>query len=415
MKKEVAIEVSKEQWKEAQDKAFAKLNKKAKIDGFRPGKAPRKMYEKKYGVSDILNEAMEDILDKKYLEIITKENIKPLLQPKLDITKIDEDEFVAKIVFIVDSEVKLGDYKNLGVKKEKAKATKEEIDHEIYHILDKYAEVSIKDSDILEDKDIAIIDFEGFKDGVAFDGGKGENYSLEIGSHTFIPGFEEQLIGMKKGEGKEIKVTFPEDYMVADLKNQEVVFKVKLHEIKQRVVPEMNKEFFEDLAMEGINSKEDLEKMVKEEILAQKEADIENKYIDDLLAKASSNMEVEIDDELVDSEVDRMYHNFLDHMAMQGITEELYLQYANVKKEDILKDMRPEALNRIKYRYLLEEIAKVEKFEVTDKEASKEAKDMASKYNMTEEELLKEFGGLEMMKYDLKMKKAIECLKENNK
>jgi len=300
MKKVVTIKVNGQEWTEAQDKAFLKLNKNAKIDGFRPGKAPRKVFEKKYGVGDILSEAMEEIINKKYMEEMIGKKIIPLLQPKLDIVKIDENELEVNITCIVDPEVKLGEYKNLGVKKEKAKVTKEEIEHQIHHILEHYAEVVAKEEGSLEQGDIAIIDFEGFKDGVAFDGGKGENYSLEIGSHSFIPGFEEGLIGMKKNDTKELKLTFPKDYMAEELKGQEVTFKVKVNEIKQRVVPELTKEFFEDLDMDGVTNKQELENMVKEEIMTQKEADIENKYVDDLLEAASKNMKIEIDEELID-------------------------------------------------------------------------------------------------------------------
>ena len=219
---------------------------------------------------------------------------------------------------------------------------------------------------------------------------------------------------MAKDEEKDLELTFPEDYMSEELKGQKVVFKVKVNDIKTRVIPELNDEFFEDLGMDDVNNKEELEKIITEEITVRKEMDAENKYIDELLETASNNMKVEIEEELVLDEANRMYEQFLDKVAMQGLTEEIYLKYTNSTKEDILKSMEPEAENRIKYRYLLEAIIKEEKIKVTDKQAAKEAKELAEKYGMTSEEFLNELGGLEVLKYDMTMRKAIDCMKESN-
>ena len=283
---------------------------------------------------------------------------------------------------------------------------KEEIEHRIHHLLEDYAEIVQKDGKV-ENGDVAIIDFKGLKDGVAFDGGTAENYSLTIGSGTFIPGFEEAIIGMKKGEEKDIDLTFPEDYGAKELAGAKVVFKVKVNEIKERIVPELDKDFFLDLGMEGITNEKELRNQIEAEIKEQKEHENEHKYIDALLDKASSNMKVEIDDEIVDAEAERMYSEFMQRMSMQGINEEMYLQYAGTTKEDVVKQMNPEALRRVKNRYLLEAVIKEEKLSVSDKDAKKELKDMAVKYNMTEEEVEKAIGGLEMLKYDLTMRKAI--------
>jgi len=413
MKKVINFKVENEQWQNAQEKAFNKLNKTAKIDGFRPGKAPRNIFEKKYGKQEILLEAADSLIHEKYHDIIENDKILPIIEPKIDIVEVIEDKMEVNFTFITKPEVKLGEYKNLKVKKDEVKVTKKEVEHEIEHLLEHYAEMVKKDGKI-EIGDTAIIDFEGFKDGVAFEGGKGENYSLEIGSNTFIPGFEDGLVGLSKGEEKDLELTFPKDYMSEELKGQKVVFKVKVNDIKTRVIPELNDEFFEDLAMEDVKSKEDLEKMITEEITARKEMDAENKYIDELLASASKNMEVELDEELIDDEANRMYEDFLDKIAMQGLTEEIYFKYTNSTKEDVLKQMKPEAENRIKYRYLLEAIIKEEKIKVTDKQAEKEAKDLADKYGMTSEDFLKELGGLEVLKYDMTMRKAIDCMKESN-
>lgn len=414
MKKTVNYKVNGEEWTKAKDEAFAKIVKKAKVDGFRQGKVPRNVFEKKYGTGDIISEAMEKIVDAKYAETIVKEKLVPVVEPKLEIEKASDDELEFKITFILDPEVKLGNYKGLKVKKEEAKVTKKEIEHEVSHILDRYAELVSKDGAV-EDGDTVIIDFKGFKDDEAFEGGSAEGYSLEIGSHSFIPGFEEGIIGMKKDESKDIDLTFPEDYMAKDLAGQKVVFNVLVHDIKKRVVPELDEEFFKDLNMEGVTNKEELNKVIEEEIKAQKEHDNENKFIDDLLEAASKNMTIDLDEEIIDAEVERMYKQFTERLKMQGIDEELYFTYAGVTKEKVKEDMKKEAEARVKYRYLLEAIVKEEKIEIADKEAKEELKKMADTYKMTEEELLKEFNdSLEVLKYDLAMRKAIEVLKENN-
>ena len=413
MKKQVNYKVSGEEWTEAKDRAFSKLSKKVKVDGFRAGKVPRNVFEKKFGTGDIISSAMEEMVEKKYAETIVEEKLVPVVEPKLEIVSADDNGFEVNMTFILDPEVKLGKYKELKVTKDKVKVTKEEIEHEVGHILERYAELVSKDGAV-EEGDTAVIDFKGFKDNEPFDGGTAEGYSLEIGSHSFIPGFEEGIVGMKKGESKDINLTFPEDYMAKDLAGASVVFNVVLHDIKKRVIPELTEEFFKDLDMEGVTNKEELEKLIEEEITAQKEFQAENKFIEDILAKASSNMTIELDEEIIDAEKDRIYNEFVQRLSMQGVNEELYYAYSGANKEDILKEMATEAETRLKYRYLLEAVAKEEKIEVTDEEAKHELGHMAEHYHMTEEELMKEIGSLEVVKYDVRMKKALELLKENN-
>jgi len=246
MEKEILIKIDGENWTEGLDKAFKKLNKTAKIDGFRPGKAPKEVFIKKYGMTSLYMEAAESLLDKAY-EMMLKENGDDTIvaQPEINVNAVTDDYVEFKFTLTLKPEVKLGKYTNLGVKKETVKVTKEEIEKTIDSMRERYIENVDKEGKV-ENGDVAIIDFEGFKDGVAFDGGKGENYSLKIGSNTFIPGFEEQIIGMEKGEEKDLDLTFPEDYHSEDLKGAKVVFKVKVNEIKAQVMPELNEEFFED-------------------------------------------------------------------------------------------------------------------------------------------------------------------------
>ena len=413
-KLEYTIKIEGKEWEEAIEKAFVEANKKAKIDGFRPGKAPKEVFIKKYGEESLWLDAADHVLQSAYTKMLDEhKDLELVAQPDVAIKAISKEYVEFNFILITKPEVKLNKYKKLGVKKEEVKVTKEEIDKAILDMRNKYAENVTKEG-TLENNDIAIIDFEGFKDGVAFEGGKGENYSLTIGSNTFIPGFEEQLIGMKNGEEREIKVTFPEDYHAEELKGQEATFKVKLNEIKQVVIPELNKDFFDDLGMEGINDEESLRKQVEENIKAHKEHHAEDHFIDELLEEGIKNMEVEVPDVMIEEELNRMIRQYEENLKMQGLSLAQFYQFTNSDEAALKDQMREEAEKRVKSRLLLEEIAKLEKLEVTDEAAEKEAEDLATKYNMKKDEFLKLFGGIEMVKYDLEMRKAIDVLKENN-
>ena len=410
--KEIVIKIEGEKWEKALDMAFQKANAKAKIDGFRPGKAPKKVFLKHYGVESLFMDASNYAVEDAYNQMIEEnKDLQIAAQPVLDIRSIDEKYIEYVFTITLKPEVKLGNYKDLKVKKEAVKVTKKEIEEAIDHMREHYKENVVKEGKV-ENGDIAIIDFEGFKDGVAFAGGKGENYSLEIGSNTFIPGFEEQIIGMEVGEEKDLDLTFPEDYHAEDLKGAKVVFKVKVNEIKEVKVPELDKEFFEDLGMEGIDTKEALEAQVKENITASKEAKAEDKYIEDLLTEIAKTTEVDVPDTMVSDETERMVEQFAQNIAMQGISIEQFYQYTNSSKEALKDQYKEEALKRIKFRLILEEIIKAEKIKVTDKEVEKEVEELAKKYNMTKEEVKKQYGeNLDYIKYDLEVRKAFKVVK----
>lgn len=411
--KEIEIKVEGKEWKEALDKAFKEANKKAKIDGFRPGHAPKEVFIKKYGEQALYMDAAEAVVDGAY-EKMLKENEKDLedlvARPDVQVKDINGEGVTFNFVLTMRPEVKLGDYKKINVKREKAKVTAEEIEDTIENIRHRYAEDVLKDGEI-KDGDVAVIDFEGFVDGVAFEGGKGENYSLKIGSGTFILGFEEQLIGLKSGDEKDVEVTFPEDYHAEDLKGKKATFKVKVHEVKEVKVPELDKDFFEDLGMEGVDTKEKLEAKISESILTNKESELENKYIDELLEAAAKDTEVDIPEVMIDDELERMIREYDSHLRSQGITLEQFYKFTNSDEEALKSQMRPEAARRVKHRLMLEEIAKQEKIEISDEEANKEAERLAENYQIKKEEFLQMFGGLDLVKYDLKMRKAIDVLK----
>ena len=409
--KEITIKIEGKEWDKYIDDAFKKANKKAKIAGFRPGKAPKEIFIKNYGIEGLLYDASNKAVEAAYDKMIEdNKNLEIVAQPTVDISKIDEKGVEFKFTLILKPEVKLGKYKGLKAKKETVKVTKKEVDDAVLEMRNHYKENVIKEGKIAKG-DIAVIDFEGFKDGVAFEGGKGENYSLEIGSNTFIPGFEDQLIGKKTGDTVDVKVTFPEDYHAEDLKGQPVVFKVKVNEVKEVKIPELDKDFFLDLGMDGIETEEALRKQLEENIKTKKEQETEDKWLEALLKEASETMEVDIPDEMVHEEIHHMIDEYSRNLQMQGITLEQFYQFTGLNQEKLEAEYHDKAKDRVTYRLMLNAIIKEENIKVTDKEVDKEADDLAKKYQMTKDEFLKAFGGTEMIKYDLQVRKVFDMLK----
>lgn len=412
MEKEILVKFEGEEWQDALNQAFKKANKTAKIDGFRPGKAPKDVFLKKYGIGVLFEEAAEILLEDAYKKVMEdNKDLQIVAQPRVEINSVTEDAIEYKFVLVTKPEVELGKYNGFNIKKEEVTVTDEEVDEALINMRKRYTENVNKDGKV-EDGDIAVIDFEGFDNGVPFEGGKGEDYSLKIGSNTFIPGFEEQIIGMSKGEEKDINVTFPEDYHSENLKGKPVVFKVKVKEVQEVKLPELDKDFFEDLGMEGIEDAESLKKQLKENIEARKTQEVENKYIDELLEAAANETKVSIPHIMIHDELDRMLKQYEERLKMQGITLEMFYQFTNSDEKDLKDQLHGEAEKNVKYRLMLEAIAEKENIQISDEEASKEAEDLAIKYDMNKDEFLKLFGGLEMVKYDLSMKRAIETLKK---
>lgn len=412
--KEIIIKIEGADWNKLLDDAFKKANRKVRIAGFRPGKAPKNVFIKHYGKESLYYEATNTAIEKAYDKLLEENSdLEIVAEPKVDINNVDDTGIEFKFTLTLKPEVKLGKYKALKVKKEKIEVTDKEIEESIERMRERYKENVTKDGKI-ENGDIAVIDFEGFKDGVAFDGGKGENYSLEIGSNTFIPGFEEQLIGLKTGDEKDINLTFPEDYHAEDLKGKDVVFKVKVNEVKEVVIPELDKEFFEDLGMEGINNKKDLEKQVKENISARKEKEAEDKYIDALLSEASKNAEIDIPEAMIHEEQHRMVHEYEENLQMQGISLEQFFKFTNLTEEKLMDEYKEQATKRVTYRLVLDAIIKEENIEVSDKEIDDEIEKIVIKNKMTKEEYINQYG-TERIKYELKFEKVISLLKGEEK
>ncbi len=412
---EITINIEGEDWKKALDESFKKKVKNVTVDGFRKGKCPRNIYDKKVGIETLFDGAADNVLQAAYTKAIEESKVVPVIPAEVELTEIDENHVTFKFVITSRPEVTVKNYKGLGVKEEKAEVTDEEVEDEVKKLLDKYAELVIKEDGSVETGDLVTIDYEGFLGSEAFEGGKGENHPLQIGSGTFIPGFEEQLVGMKKEEERKIKVTFPEDYHEDSLKGQEATFKVKVHEIKTKEKRELDQDFFDDLALEGVNNEASLKEEIRKNILAQKEMENENIYIDKLLGEVAKNVEVDIPEGMVTEETTRLLKRAEQSMMMQGLSLDLYYQITGQKEEDLRSQLKDEAYQNVLYRLMLEEITKLEKIEVSLDDAKKEAKELASKYQMEEDEFLKEFGGLGMVQYDLEMRRTIERLKELNK
>ncbi len=411
---EIEIKLEGEKWTNCLDKAFKKINKETKIDGFRKGAAPKDVYLKKYGLESLYQEAINDAINVAYKELLDNNKLSPVVEPAVDVIGISDSSVIFKFTIITRPTVKLDDYKNLGVKKESVKVTKKEIDEEITKLRNQLAEVVVKEKGVVKEGDTVVIDFDGYVDGKALDGGKGENYPLEIGSHTFIPGFEEGLIDQKENAELELNLTFPDNY-TEELKNKAVTFKVKIHEIKTKVLPEINADFYADLGLENVKTEEEFNKEVEKTIKERKEAEINDKFIEDLLSAATSKLEVEINPEIISDEVHRMIHGYEDQLKMQGIDMETYFKMTGTSHEDLHKQMEPEAIKRLKYRYIIEEIAEQEKIDFTEKEVKAKAQEMAENYGIKLEELIDAYGTLDVVKYDMRMHKALEILQDSNK
>ena len=405
----VTITLEGKDWTSILDNTFKKKNSEVTISGFRKGKAPKDVYMKKFGIESLYMDSIDEALRVAYERALTENELVPACEPKADVKTIDEKHVELEFTIITKPEVKISSYKKLGVKKDEAKVSKEEIEAEIKNLQSRFAEIIVKEDGVVQDGDIAVIDFEGFVDGEAFEGGKGSEYPLEIGSNTFIPGFESQLIGVKTGESKDVNVKFPEDY-VENLKGKDAVFKVTVKEVRARVLPEMNEEFFKDLGYDDVKTESELKDKIKEHLMEHKKEEVENKYIDELIKAGIDKMTVEINEEIIDEEVHRMMHDLEQRMSMQGITLDQYFAFTGTTHEDFHKQAEPEAINRIKSRYLLDEIIEKEKLEATEDEVMEHAKEQASKYQCDVNEIIEMYGGMEVVKYDLLIHKAIKVL-----
>lgn len=414
MKESYTLKLEGKEWKDCLKEAFEKKRKDIKMDGFRKGQVPYDIYVKKAGVETLYMDAVDMAVDMLYAKLLSDpKTITPAATPAIDIKDIGHDHIEVEFTLVASPKVELGKYKKLGIKKDKVEVTDDEVEHELGHLKEQFVEVkSLDDKAEAREGDVVVIDFEGFKDGVAFKGGKGEDYSLEIGSHTFIPGFEEALIGLKKGDKKDVNVVFPENYHSEELKGQPVVFKVEVKEVKERVFPEFDKEFFADLNVGGVESLADLKKYIKENKEAEKTKQLEDEYLFKCLDKVVEGAKFEIPEEMTEDETNRLVREFSEKLQYQGLKLEDYLKYCNTNLDNFKATLKDEANKRIGYRLIMDAIVEAEKLEVTDEELETGLDETSKEYGMSKEDFLKQIGSKELFKYDLLMKKAMKVVTE---
>lgn len=409
---EIEVKLEKE-WIKALEDAFKEKNKEVKLDGFRKGAAPKDVFLKKFGIESLYSIAVDKVVNIAYRKLLDENKLEPIVEPAVDVTGISDTSIIFNFKIVTRPEVKLASYKNLGLKKEKATISEKEVDDEIKNLQMQMADIIVKENGSIAEGDTVMIDFEGIVDGKKLDEACGENYPLEIGSHTFIPGFEEGLIDHKTNDKVTLKLKFPDNY-TKELQGKDVTFKVTIHEIKTKSIPEINESFYKDLGYDNIKTNEEFRKEVKNHLKEHKEMHLEDEFMESCLNKIADDMKVDLCDEIVEEEIKRMIDQFSKQLQSQGMDINKYLEYTGTTIEDLKKQMHDEAIKRIKYRLIIEEIIINEKIEVTDDEAQKEAEKQAGSYGISVEELLKAYGTLDVVKYDLKMHKALDLIKENN-
>ena len=410
-KAEMTVTLDGEKWKNAIESAFRKLAAKVEVKGFRKGQAPKHLVEKYISHNETLLDAAESLAQKALEDGIEEHDVTLIDRPELKVDEINDDKCVLTFVCPVLPDVKLGDYKKLKYKEEEAKVEESEINDQIVTLLNQKADLELKEDGEVEDGDTVVIDFEGFKDGVPFEGGKADNYDLVIGSNSFIPGFESQLIGMKSEETKEIDVKFPDDYQAEEMKGQPATFKVTVHEIKKKVLPELNDEFVEEFKYEGVKTVEDLKNYTKDNLLKRKQDDAKRKAEDDLVDSLVDMTEVEIPDVLIKSETDNIVSNYEQNMMQQGFSLADFLKMTGQKMEDFRDSLKENAIKRIKTNLALQEIARNEKVEISEEEVDEEYKRLSEMYGMDVEQI-KMYIPVSSIQSDLKTQKTLDLLKK---
>ena len=410
----LTIEVSAEELEGALQKAYQKQKSRINVPGFRKGKVPRQLIEKMYGPEIFYDDAANALIPKAYADAYDECELDIVSRPEIDVVQIEKGkDFIFTATVATKPEVTLGEYKGLEVDKVSTRVTQKEVDAKIQEEAEKNARTITVEDRAVQDGDEVVLDFEGFVDGVAFEGGKGENYPLTIGSGSFIPGFEEQLVGAEAEKEVEVKVTFPEDYHAEDLKGKEAVFKCTVHEIKAKELPEIDDEFAAEVS--EFDTLEEYKADVKAKIKEQKAAEGKAKQEDQVVEQAVKNATYELPEAMVETQAEQMANDFAQRMQSQGLTMEQYFQFTGTTAEQMMEDLKPQAVKRIETRLVLEAIAKAENIEISDEKLDEEIGKMAEAYKM-EADKLKEFMGeneKKQMKEDMAVQEAITFLVDN--
>lgn len=406
----LTFEIEQEKVKEGLDRAFVKVRKTLNAPGFRKGKVPRQIFNQRFGEEALFQDALDILLPEVYSAAIDEAGIDPVDTPQVNIESMEKGEtWVLTAEVTVKPEVKLGDYKGLEVEKRETELTTEELEAELKQLQERQAELVVKEDAPAENGDTVILDFEGFKDGVAFEGGQAENHSLELGSGQFIPGFEEKLVGLKAGDEADIELTFPEEYHAEDLAGQPVVFKVKLHEIKTKEVPALDDELAKDID-EEVETLDELKEKISKRLQEAKEESVAQAKQEEVIAKAVENAEVDIPHAMVHHEADHLMNHFAQDLQAQGLTPELYYQFTGQTEEAMHAQMEKDAEKRVKMNLVLEAIAEAENIEPTEEAIDEEISTLAEKYGMEKDAVRAALGDMSELKSDLKIRKAIDVL-----
>ncbi|MFX3615915.1 MAG: trigger factor [Sporolactobacillus sp.] len=411
----LTFKVDADTFSNALDQAFKKTAKKVNVPGFRKGRVPRGLFEQRFGVEVLYEDAIDIVLQSAYSEALDQTGVEPVDKPQVDVEEVGKGKpLVMKAEVTVKPEVKLGEYKGLEVEEKSTEVTDEDVDGEIKQMQERYAELVVKDDGEIEKGDTVVIDFDGYVDGQQFEGGKAENYSLEIGSGSFIPGFEDQLIGLKAGAEKDVVVTFPEDYHAEELKGKEATFKVLVHEIKQKQLPALDDEFAKDVDDE-VETFAALKEKVTNHLKEHKDEDAKNSTRDSVVDQAAANAEVDIPEVMITNEQDNMLNEFEQRLKSQGMTLDMYYGFSGQDKKALLEQMKTDAEKRVRANLVLEAIAQAENIEVSQDELDEELKKMAENYKLTVEQLKSAIGDGEMIKGDIEIRKAVDLLVESSK
>jgi len=410
----LTFEISEEKIKEGLDTAFNKVKSTISVPGFRKGKVPRTIFNKQYGEEALYEDALNAVLPEAYDAAVVEAGLDPVSQPKIDVKSMEKGEpWVIEAEVTVKPEVELGEYKGLTVEKQDREVTNEDVEKNIEEKRAAQAELVLKE-DAAVNGDTVVIDYEGFKDGVVFEGGKGENHSLELGSNSFIPGFEEKLVGVKAGDELDVDLTFPEDYHAEDLKGAAVTFKVKVHEVKAKELPKLDDEFAKDVD-EEVETLAELTEKIKTELTEAKTTAADEAIEEAAIRQAVDNAKIEdLPWAMVHDEVHRQMDVFLNDMKRQGVEPEMYYQITGTTEKDLHKQMEADADLRTRTNLVLEAIVEAEKFETSEEEVNAEINNLGEQYGM-DEKAVRAALTPEMLKHDISMKKAIDLITETVK
>lgn len=411
------VEVEADRVAAALDKAFNKVVKKINVPGFRKGKVPRSIFEARFGVESLYQDAIDILLPEVYTEAVDQTEIFPVEQPEVDVDQFAKGQtFKFKAKVVVKPEVELGEYKGLEVPKVSTEVSEEELTAELERLQQRHAELVVVEEGQAASGDVVVIDYEGSVDGELFEGGSAERQSLELGSNTFIPGFEEQVIGLGTGDSKDVEVTFPEEYHAAELAGKKAVFKVKVHEIKRKELPALDDEFAKDVSEFDtlVEYKEDL----KKQLASRKEEEAKATQENIVVEKAAENAEVEIPQGMINSEVRNMMRDFDNRLRQQGMNLEMFMSFSGQTEADLQNQMKNDAEKRVRNNLVLEAIGKQENLEVTEEDVNEELNNMAASFKRSVEEIrqiLESNGSLDSLKEEVLLRKTIDFLLANSK